>query len=114
MAKQAELSEIGKKIQVLIKEKRLTQKEVAEYLGIDHATFSRKLREVEIDVKYLLKLNDLLQYDFINDKNMVADSPESFVSKSEFAALNQELGKLKFENEKLKEENEKLRKELGK
>lgn len=77
---------IGKKLRILIAEKDLSKKEVAEFVGVDPATLSNHLRgkyspSIEVLSKYaeLLKIdiNNLLTSD--NDEQLkVAEKPNPY------------------------------------
>ncbi len=57
---------IGWTISSIMKEKKITQAELGEYLGVSHQEISRLLKNVSVDTGKLVLISNFLNYDFFS------------------------------------------------
>ena len=101
---------IGQKIEICLKEKKRTQNQLADLLGVKHPVISKLLRKDSIDSGRLVMISNFLGHDFFVD--FYKDIIPNIVSENTF--LQDKIRNLENTIEKLQEENLLLKQKLSK
>lgn len=75
------------------KELNIKQKDIAEHIGMDTKTFSRRLNNSDIDILDMFKISDLLKFSLDDCKNALIEKDESLFTLDEMG--NMVIGKPK-------------------
>lgn len=72
------MSYLNEKIKEARKNKRLTQKEVADYLGVSDRMYQRYEKDVEPSIDTIKKLNEFFGTDILSSNPFPADDPQNW------------------------------------
>lgn len=94
----------GERIKKILRQNNVSQKEVAEKLGVHGAAVTRHLAKAVVPDEYLKAISELLEVDLQSFKKMIADMPD--VESNQYAILNE---RLELQEKLLEEKDETIR-----